>query len=552
MQNRPRGKTEKKDGQALLEDRQKLTMIATLIRNVSAFSTVRHRLQVRHFDNMGKMFGVLWEVMENFYELHRTLPTRGLIRDHIMQLLADMPQGIGDDEIAEMDKFLDWAFDDKEHDCDLSRSRVHRVNAIEICRRFIAEHVVLDVQRTICKGDSIDPEARAHLEAAHTEITLAHGIGTQSERAVFTGSWDSERTPLVPTGIKIIDDLIGGGHSGDESYLFMAPYGTCKTVVAIQLAALAAKAAEAEFVAGKTNGRLPQAYFVTTEIVVGQFRDRILAFMAQIPITKLRRRTSVKELDSSLRPAATEATAYEKRIYSKWKPGDAFDNEQQRVAAAVDRCNHYLRFVNLTGDNKENTKAGANGILDVVSAIQLDMDEDKRIYPSVVVLDHAMALVHRQIALSTSLYNDDIRVELEKLPMLAKDHIVSRFKCPLWVFHQLSGEHNAKSGPLAEVNHGHAAGCRSIGQYFDFALEIGGLNIDQVGLLRCTKHRREPPRPYQLVRVDGDFARIVDASGTHMLDDSKRHIMRIDEAARLGMDKNTKKNKRKPKVRADL
>ena len=93
-----------------------------------------------------------------------------------------------------------------------------------------------------------------------------------------------------------------------------------------------------------------------------------------------------------------------------------------------------------------------------------------------------------------------LRHLVKNAPLLVKNEIATRFSCPMWLLHQLSGEANA-GGLTARRDHTDAAESEEFRG--EPRLRIRDRPAGQHGLcvLRCTRHRRTGHQKEQIIQI---------------------------------------------------
>lgn len=499
-------------------------MLAVLIRNRDAFSLVCTRLHPQHVTSaLGRVYGLLWKNVVQFVEAHDYLPGKSLLVNALSAAVHQNGEGLTAEEMDEVCAWLDFAYDDELHGEPLSRSRVHADIAVATCRQLLEELIADEASAKLSGQADVPADLAAVLDRFQQRVEEARSLTMGKASPLFAEGWEREQTPdFRSSGIAMLDRFLGGGFVPGEVVCFMAPYGSCKTLVttqaAVNFALAAARASE--------SGCRQVAVLVSTEMTQREARIRLLCCAARIPLKRLLRLRSLDELDGGDRPAATPQTRYEQRLFA---PDQPFVNERQRVRTAQQLLNEHLLFLDCTGTsaNDQLRLMGTGGIPEIAATLQAEMRRCNHAWkPNFLVLDHASGLVSRMMEGNNAMRSEDVRIVLEHMPRQARSMLAGRFNIPVLITHQLSGAANARA-PAAHVDHTDAAGCKSFGQFFDFTIEVGNLTADKLrlGVARCTKHRREPPRSEMVIRVDGRFQRVLDASRHYTVDHNRRAIV---------------------------
>lgn len=513
-------------------------MLAVMVRNQEVFEDVSERklLTETHLAEVHPGYGLLWRIATDFHARRGAMPRRNHIVSAFHQILDDKDGLLLKDELTHVDKLLDHIFDDRYLGKDFFTDRACIDEALDTCRTIRKQQLVIRARDELTSesGDRIAidiPQILESLDRAYNEITKTSENLVQD---VFPEGWDVEPgITLVPTGVKTIDNMTGGGISGGEVLAFMAPMGACKTVVAVQIASNWAVMASILHTENPGKGK-PVCFMVSTEMDTREFRMRILSYLAKIPWKRVRDTLGpgrgISALSDARRPAACNETQYEKNLFEK---DGAFECEQRRVSKAINIVRSYLVFLNCTDANPKRPYSNLDGIAEVRAWIKATVVKNKLWYPAGIVIDHASAMAYRMIGSGANgLTKDDLRHILRGIPQQAGESIAKRYHIPCVVMHQLSGEANSRSG-VAKIHHTDAAECKSFAEFADFAIVSGQPSPDEyrVCLWRMTKHRREPPRDEAQVRIIGNFSHVLDSTGKFATVIGKSQLVPISEAA---------------------
>lgn len=527
------------DRRSMLDDHRKEEMLAVLIRNRRALEAVRSHLTPGHVGEISEGYALVWQVVARFYAARGAMPTRKQIEVGLHQALTDMPESGAQQELEEIDEFLDFAFDDGVHGRDISRSRTHREQAVETCKLFLQEVAAAEISDIIIQNGAVATDLPLMLERTIDEIRHAETMNAAAPSELFPAGWDTvpNLTTLI-TGVEPLDRLTGGGPAVGEVVVVMAPMGSCKTVVAVQLACNAAtQAALLVESGGARKGKVPMAVLVSTEMDAQEFRIRALTYMARVPRRRLKQilesGAGLEALSRSPLPAATAETRYEKRWFRDGKAG--YTPEYHRVLGAIRTLSEHLLFFNYSESNPDRPAANMPSVDAIRAWIVGVIKQRKNVYPISFVLDHASALamqISAKVAGSSDKDATQLRAILRDIPRACGAMLAKPYGAPCIIMHQLSGEANSRN-PTAKMHHTDAAECKSFAEFADFAIVCGQPTEDERRLCRwdATKHRREPPRGDLIVQIVGDYNYVRDASDEYVCETSARAFLRKDEVA---------------------
>src|SRR5206468_1502057 len=109
-------------------------------------------------------------------------------------------------------------------------------------------------------------------------------LGARPAAVPFPDGWDhAAPLKLSPTGIPVLDHFLGDGHRPGEVNLFMGPYGSCKTLIAVMGLVEGARHAAALAADPDGDGRTPLSVLVSYETPLAELRERCLSYAAGIP-----------------------------------------------------------------------------------------------------------------------------------------------------------------------------------------------------------------------------------------------------------------------------
>lgn len=510
---------------AELDSAKKDEMMAIVIRNAEAYDAVSEILTIKHVRRISEGHALVWKVVRDFHAQHNELPPRGSLVADLHNALKANEGLLTDDEKLEVDDFLDYAYDLAEHGKEIEQSKSHVRVAMATCQQFLQEHAVVDLRDVVLKEGGFAIDLPSILERKQAELDV---IGTLTDGELeqpFPTGWDTrEHVKLFTTGCETLNDLMGGGWRGSEVILFMGPYGSCKTTLAVHSTANLIKYAADEYANDRTldaNGqkRRPVVVLIFTEGEKQDYRLRLLANLAQVPWKTLARMSSLDDLCKKKKVACTDLTKYEAKEFAEQAAagGEGFIPEHYRVQRAVALCNQFLVLLDCTSSEDNQKSTGTGGVPEIANVINAHFRKHKDSYPLAFWLDHASALVDRMAEAGGMEVDKMMHLILKRIPRQFKDKVAKKWHAPVAILHQLSGEANARS-VLAELSHADAAGSKSIGEYVDFSFVANRPDNEQMTRVKATKCRREPPTAQRVVYVDGNFQRLVDRTADHVID----------------------------------
>lgn len=520
-----------------LDKMKKEAMLAICIRNQQAFESVHELLTVGYVKKWAESMALVWREVRKFYKKFGELPDRGQLNAELHNEAGGNVDLLSEQEQGEIDKFLEYAWDDDEFDPKKVGKSVKYVRqAVDTAKQFLEECVALDMRKTLLREGALPLDVPQFLATRQNTLDQIQSLTEIELDVPFPTGWDvREDNQLFTTGVEALDNFMGGGWRAGETVLFMGPYGSCKTTLVCHGVSKQMVYCSGLYTSGesKRNSKgepmIPVVVLIFTESDKNEYRDRLMSNMAMVPWKRLAQMKGKLSLDKSNKPGATEATKYEKTIFKEEIKGDEFKfkNERTRVAEAELLANTHLMIIDCTDADDNPHNIGKGGIPEIASILRGIFRRKKDThYPVCVWIDHVSGLVDRMAEEMT----DDklIHRMITNIPRKAADKIGKPFGVPVALMHQLSGSVQNK-GAVAKYHHNDAEGSKSIAKYAVFAFVSG--SVDQNGMCKweCTKHRREPPSPVRIVQVKGEFNTLVDCSDTHGIAAGHTQIMLLSE-----------------------
>lgn len=530
-----------------LDPEKKREMMAVVVRNEAAYAAVHDLLTVPHVTRWSRGLGLVWDVVRKMHAQYGSLPAGDMLVAEIHDRIGANPDILAHEEREEVDEFLEYAWDGKEHGKEVAKSKAHVAFAVNTCRLLLEEHVAFDARAELVNTDGVPTAISAIFDKHRVGLDQAQSLTEYQVDLPFPEGWDNQpNQQLTTTGVAALDGFTGGGLRGGEVLLFMAPYGSCKTTTACHGAAnqlehaakLVATGAARKNKAGKPM--TPVVVFIFTESDKAEYRHRLMSNMAKVPWKRLAQMSSLAALDDSDKAGALPDTKYEKAAFKNDIANDCeWFPEQERVRKAALKANKHLMILDCTDSDDSPFRIGAGGIAEIANVVRGIFRKRTDAYPIAFWLDHLSGLVDRMTdAMDT--YDDAVtRRLLTNAPRIAADKLGKPFNAQVVLMHQLAGAVQNRSA-VARFHHGDAEGSRSIGKYAVFAVNGGTVTDQGMCLWTCSKHRREPPTKDKIVQIVGRFNQIRDRSGSYTIDPASRTIMKKSEIGSLSSVKGPK------------
>lgn len=513
----------------LMSRKQKDLLFAALLLNEKAHLSTTGSMAPEEWGELSPAHALIWRAVTKHFADHGTLPGLPVLSAELAEQdnqAFDSMDGFR----GEIDDVLAGVF--SKFNRPLADDPRVPAKVVKLTKQFLEDAVAVRYSKAMFDGDTL-PASPTEMAAQLQEgLRKAGAVSRPNVDQVFPDGWDEEPGARpVPTGVKVFDRYTDGGLAPDllERLLVMAPYGACKTVLAVQATIAAARRCRANF---RETGEKKVAVFVSTEMDTVEARLRMVTHGAGIPRKRWAATGTLKALSRATKPGATPETAYElARFADAAKVGDGFVSEYDRAADLIDLVNTYVVFLDFTGRNP--AFQDVEGKIED-AAVMIDAELSRRPGDTgveIVTLDHLSAMVARLTSRSTQ-GKDPKWAEwnyLRTIPSAMKDIICAKYVCPSILFHQLSGEANS-APPWADLDHTSASLCRSVGEFVDWAMVFGKPTDDDARLARVkmSKFRRMKAMPYGVVQIDGEYGTVVDVSDKYEVDPRAKGFFEIE------------------------
>lgn len=504
---------------APLDLQSRRTMLAVLMRNEQAYAAAEKILTPQHFEGIDTPAGILWRLTMLYRREVGGLPEKDFLYIRLENLLGQEGLLLSPVERDDTYDLLEWAMEPSNFTVDMASSAAAKY-AVATLKHFLLDRYTASGVRTlqgITGARAGDPAAA--IRELSRQVDSVNFLGANPTVDIFAAGWQDKTKPaFTPIGIGPIDQLANGGMIAGEVGLFMAPYGTCKTLTAVQgvcEASLAAEAAEAQ---GRQSSIVVYAAY---ETLTDDFRNRVLSYLAEIPLTRLIGIGTYSEL----RGPGTPLFEYEMEHFaSLLEAGVEILSERDRAERAAAIVKKHLVYLDMTGSTGESFNVGGGGIPEMAMCLTEAVDRHTR--PCFAVwMDHLTACMSRYTA-AAGLDDKAKHNALETSSLVLRDLIAVPNGCPVMALHQLSGEANSRSA-LSKLHHTNAAGCKSVGMYADIAIMAHHPDDKNISTFTLTKKRNRPPAKDRYVRIDGAYSQITDVTEMYQLSASGRSLTEI-------------------------
>ena len=486
-----------------LEKRQ---LLGILIRRKASFLSARGKLGPQHFHpGEDRALDLIWSEVSAHYDEFEELPNVNSITVRVQTHINNHPDYLTDEQVEAADEFIDWVYGTQ------LKEFQHRVG-MSYLKRLLEEYIYRELQQQVSSSD-IDEDLPELLKASQREMEAIHSVSGGRIPLLFQGGLDGmEPLAQQTTGLSFFDKYMNGGQVPSEVYGFLGPYGTCKTLIGVQLCMERAKWEQANAKEGETVRRV---YLVAYEESMHSLKIRCLSYVAGIP------RDTLEKFDVEALSDSSNLKPYEQRRYkSQLANGKKVLGERERLERASKLIDCNVRVVDFTGGNPDFASDSgdmATGIANVIRNDQL-MDDDPGV--SMVLVDYAGAAANRSCVRNNLSPDRVLRHLVGGMPMALKAEIASPFKCPVWILHQLTAEVNSRA-PGVAPKPTDSAEAKNFFENCDFGFMVGSKTIDGHVILTNNKFRRAAKRPDVVLFIDGAFCSVRDTDGEWIVQDRK-------------------------------
>jgi hypothetical protein len=504
--------------------------IVHMIRSPELFDYAKQHLKPQNFSNASEMrYALLWSAaLAAAARNDNVLPTQGLEMILAMEITSKIDNANG--EITPETEgnalgLLTWV-------CEYPAEQLNPTYYRQIVQDLIIERTIVgeitkdmtsfrDVGRPVDIIKSLEDYNR-RLQA----VLLDH---SQVGGTAFPKDFKPKKLGKFSTGHEWLDAYMNGGQAPGEIYVMLGPTGLGKTTQGVMITTETARVWNKTF----HEGVIPKpkvSCFFSWEQDLERLRLRFWCYAARVDSSRL-------ELYADEACELSTAGKLEKYELEEFTPAEIaamggmekFPGEKERLNVAMEELNDTVRIWDFSGA-ADNPHLGEGGIDEVVVALRALEKEGKEV--GVVVLDYASACVRRMLAARGEDPNN-MRHYLANFCNECRFKIALPFKCPVWVMHQLNTEANRRA-PTAEQHHSFASECGNFAENAWFAFVFSTKDkANNLCRLYCTKERRaKGDRPPAILKIEGQYCRMVDVSNSYIADEISRQYIPKDMAAR--------------------
>lgn len=500
-----------------LTDGQKEMMMVVLIRNREAFDAVADQLRPEHFPPHDKKYAVLWAAVVGYFDENGDLPLPAYLTTEIQRRLEDDPDGLSEEEIESLDAFIgDFAFNFKDDEL--------RPNfAIAKARQLMEDALHLQLTEV--------------LSARDTPINLGNLLGQMQDQAATIASLDLSTELPFPlqdddwrpadvsrfsTGVDFLDMYLDGGHAAKELITLMGPYGSCKTLLGLQVCISTGHLLYQDWVLRGRQGPCPVVYYASSEADIQELRLRAISYYACV------RRESLWTSQAWDQQSTTgNLKEYEIALFGPDGPG-----ERERIAAHKRLLNKFWCPLDLSCKDRRNPGRGHGGVDEIAALIRAEQRSRGNPRVGVVVVDYAQLIAERYISSKYGGDHNEMRHVVGRMPEKLIASIAGPLDTPVWLLAQFNKVGNSRN-PGDLPKHTDCAEAANLGENADFAFVVGNKQEGNICLIGATKVRRAELRQATPVYIDGALNAVRNRSADLRVDPATRRIVKRGELSRV-------------------
>lgn len=501
---------------------EKRLFFATLIRSSTAIEALADSLDPEEFDDEDLVYALCWSCVRDHWRVRRTrLLSRALLVE-IKKRLSQDPETFSGRNKNRLIEFLKYTYalpaDEIDGDYALTKAKEYRQDRFQVrIRRLFG-----DGGETV--DNLVDTVGRLQQQAA--EIDLLDQGNLVWEPAI-PREIPLDNTVKIPFGRAYLDPFLGGGMCKKEVLSIMGPYGSAKTLIAVDLGVQQSEYWLAQYLQKKLES-LGLVFHFSYEEPLEDLQVRVVMNAAQIPRDRLTGKT-LAQLGTS-----TDLQEYERRIFlPQLRSGVVVPGEQERYSYYANRVNRNYVIRDMTGANAQRGAAGMGLHQEMAFVIRRTLSHYQSrlhlpVHVGCVIVDYAIAAVERYMEARSLDRDREMRHLVGRFGLNFKQQVLIPFDTFGVVFNQLSGEQNSKS-PGVVSHHTGSAEAKNFAENMNFAVQLSMPRQDGLAAIGCTKARRAARLPDRVIQIDGEFGRILDVDDRWTIDPRTRRFVSRDE-----------------------
>ncbi len=478
-------------------------MILNLIRLETAYHRVQRVLTVERLSEYPD-FALIWVLLQDHFKKSDVAPQRSTLlaaaHDALPCESHEMMVGASSDNV-------------RQTICDAFKLRIYDNEKVELANwtvrtvvAFLEEQLLTDFSSVTSCQAWVPEDPHAVLTELTAQINQLKVLQRPAiEDKLFPDNWKPAGLALRPTGIPFVDKLIEGGAAAGEILGVLGGYGSCKSTLGNMIVVEAAKNELRRMRKPNYDSKTKLAFlFFWESAYENDFRFRALSYWAEIKLDRLRSMRGWDSLGVRERGRAKEVI----RLLNKW-----------------------TYYSDMSGADGTSFNRGTEGVEEIVRTIESKLEDRKMNGVSTVIIDYAGIMVDRFLV-AHDISEDAFRHHLRRLVWELKTQVACRFKCDVWLLHQLNTEANSRTvGGVARRTD--AAECKAFAEHLDFCFPIGLPTQEGLCIFSCDKHRRTDAHNPEIIQIQGDLSRVVSTDGAYVIDPATFKIVAIEDLCEI-------------------
>lgn len=462
-------------------------VIIAALNDEQFFLSIKNKVNSDCFALNENLEETAWKTLIELYEKLLKLPDKYLYKTKLIDNLEKTHSGYN---VNELNLFLNYV------ENETTDTHVAKEFAFDW---FVVRRVL---ENLINKLNNLEPvQANAAFDKAIEEINSLRFLDNPVS-SIFQ-SYNSRFETfenIVPLGVPFLDSKLGGGLLPHEVLVLLGPTNVGKTALSVQIACSAAKEIH-------SNGRKGKVVYVTYEDEEAKITERIIAFMASIPRSRLMKLKDLTELDRK-----HPSPGYEHLINSDYPP------EYERFNS-IRWIEDHLTILDFSGRSDKPT-VGCGGFDEIVATLKARNEEYK-----LIIVDWLGVMLNRYLSFTgaRNLHEEKIR-HLQSASDVAYRKLCKNFDAPVILVHQISGA-ACKSSPTKQLSFSDAEGCTTIAVSAMHCITLGTPNERGWCRMDLVKSRRNKKSEASILQLIGNFNKFVDITDDVVIDNRTRTII---------------------------
>lgn len=358
--------------------------------------------------------------------------------------------------------------------------------------------------------------------------------------------WEPAKLGKFPTNVEFIDRFLRGGHAPCEVYGVLGAFASGKTSLAVQIVAQCALGQQQyaddlnKEAVNKDEVHYPkECYIFPYEATGDEVRMRMWSSVCTI------KHEALEDFQWDKLSTSDKLKDYELEYYDNRKKAGMKDKilgERERLEHMLPLLRRNIWVIDMTGTADNNTKRGTGYVKEIRQIIEADLHRKeqksgRKHEVGVIVIDYA-GLAARRYMTEHDISDDELRHYISRFGYECKRELAVPLNCPVWVFHQLTGEANKRTSAVQQ-HYTDAAESKSFAENLAFCFALGTKDEEHNTLLfSCSKARRAKIGNPPTLVMEGEFFRLAE-SKNFFYDLKTRGFMKKSNMADLDVEKAT-------------